>query len=247
MSFLSLVTLAIELDLQSRLSEGPNKSSVWVWRKSIQRFPRYFMHNLECGLMPNVMAALPNIDSTLCESSVIPFLVPRRKVWLMPAAGVPCSNAANIWERKIFKVNFALGKILSGGKSPQKCIYTYCSSPGDGQISYKVWLASGDRRRCSKEGKTQNPLKFAGVPQTRLQISAVNGPKFAILWGHVEDILLFNKFFPVVDACLTTLWRYSLTLSPTKLCDGAQMAIFCVLYFQRAPCSTFQTCILKLR
>ena len=35
-----------------------------------------------------------------CESSVIPFLVPRRKAWLTPAAGLPCSNAANIGERK---------------------------------------------------------------------------------------------------------------------------------------------------
>jgi len=37
--------------------------------------------------------------------------------------------------------------------------------------------------------------------------------------------------------------------SPTKLCDGAQMAnswrLFCVLYFQRAACSTLQTCILN--
>ena len=32
----------------------------------------------------------------------------------------------------------------------------------------------------------------------------------------------------------------------SKLCDSAKMAIFCVLYFQRAPCSTFQTCILNL-
>jgi len=48
--------------------------------------------------MPNVMAALP---MRLCKSSVIPFLVPRRKVWLItPAAGVPCSNAGNIAERK---------------------------------------------------------------------------------------------------------------------------------------------------
>jgi len=30
------------------------------------------------------------------------------------------------------------------------------------------------------------------------------------------------------------------------LCDGAKMAIFCVLYFQPAACSTFQTCILNL-
>jgi len=50
--------------------------------------------------MPNVMAALPNIGGALCESSVIPFRVPRRKLWLMPAAEVSSSNAANIGERK---------------------------------------------------------------------------------------------------------------------------------------------------
>jgi len=50
--------------------------------------------------MPNVMAALRNIGGALCETSVIPFLVPRRKVWLTPDARVPYSNAANIGERK---------------------------------------------------------------------------------------------------------------------------------------------------
>jgi len=50
--------------------------------------------------MPNVMAAQPNICGAICESSVISFLVPRRKVWLMPAGRVPCSNAANTGERK---------------------------------------------------------------------------------------------------------------------------------------------------
>ena len=77
--------------------------------------------------MPKVMAAaLPNIGGALCESCVIPFLVPRRKVWLTPAAGVPCSNAANVGVRKTwtYKVNFARGEILSGGKSPRKCIYS---------------------------------------------------------------------------------------------------------------------------
>jgi len=38
-------------------------------------------------------------------------------------------------------------------------------------------------------------LKFAGVPQTGQPISAVSGPKFVILWGHVEEVLLLNKFF----------------------------------------------------
>jgi len=55
---------------------------------------------LECGPMPNVMAARLNIGGALCESSVVLFLVPYRKVWLTPAAGVLSSNAANIGERK---------------------------------------------------------------------------------------------------------------------------------------------------
>jgi len=47
-------------------------------------------------------------------------------------------------------------------------------------------------------------LKFAGVPQTRQQISAGSRPKFAILCGHVGETLLFNKFFfPIVDMCLS--------------------------------------------
>jgi len=75
--------------------------------------------------MPNVMAAQPNIGGALCDSSVIPFLVPCRKFWLTPAAGVPCSNAANIRERKTWrKVNFVRGEIPSGGNSPRKCIYS---------------------------------------------------------------------------------------------------------------------------
>ena len=50
--------------------------------------------------MPNVMAAQPNTGGALCESSVILFRVRRRKVLLMPTAREPCSNAANVGERK---------------------------------------------------------------------------------------------------------------------------------------------------
>ena len=48
---------------------------------------------------------------------------------------------------------------------------------------------------CSNAAKTRKPLKVAGVPQTPETISAASGPKFTILWGHVEEILLLNKFF----------------------------------------------------
>jgi len=114
--------------------------------------------------MPNVMAAQTNIGGAVCESSVIPFLVPRHKVWLTAAAGVPCSNAANIGERKTQRTQSEF------------------FSPGDGQRSCKVLLASGERRRCSNEAKKRNQLKFAVVPQTPERISAVSGPKFTILW-----------------------------------------------------------------
>jgi len=43
--------------------------------------------------------------------------------------------------------------------------------------------------------KTRKPLKLAGLPQTTESISAASGPKYTILWRHLEDILLLNKFF----------------------------------------------------
>jgi len=56
---------------------------------------------------------------------------------------------------------------------------------------------------CSNASKTRNPLKFAGVPLTTGSISAASGPKFIILSRHVEEVLLLNKFFPIVDTCLS--------------------------------------------
>ena len=89
----------------------------------------------------------------------------------------------------------------------------------------KVWLTPTTRVPCSNAAKTRNPLKLAGVPQTNETISAASRPKFTILWGLVEDILLLNKFF---SDCryVPYLRRYS----PTKLCDDAQMANFCQFF-----------------
>ena len=84
-----------------------------------------------------------------------------------------------------------------------------------------VWLTPSTRVPCSNAAKTRNPLKFAWVPQIRQQISAVSGPKFTILSGHVEEVLLFYKFFSDCR-CMPSLRKYS----PTKLCDGAEMTMF---------------------
>ena len=51
---------------------------------------------------------------------------------------------------------------------------------------HKVWLAP--IVPCSNAAKTWNPLKFAGVPQSS---------------PYYEDISLLNKFFPIVDMCLS--------------------------------------------
>jgi len=64
----------------------------------------------------------------------------------------------------------------------------------------KVWLMPTTRVPCSNAAKTRNPSKFAGVPQSRQKISAA---RFTILWGRVGETLLFNKFFPIVDTCLS--------------------------------------------
>jgi len=74
--------------------------------------------------MPNVMAAQPNIGGAVCESFVIPFFVPLRKVWLTHAAGVPYSNGSYRRTQDLGrKVNFAPGKIQSGAKAPEN-VYT---------------------------------------------------------------------------------------------------------------------------
>ena len=46
-------------------------------------------------------------------------------------------------------------KFRQGAGAPGSLYIMYqTTSPGDGQTSCKVWMASGERRRCSNEAKT---------------------------------------------------------------------------------------------
>jgi len=60
-------------------------------------------------------------------------------------------------------------------------------------FSAAVWLTPTTGVLCSNAAKTRNLLKIDGVPQTTGPISAASGPKFTILWGHVEEIMLLNR------------------------------------------------------
>jgi len=151
-------------------------------------------------------AAQPNIGGAVGESFVILSLVARHKVWLTAAARVPCINADNIGECKLWRQSeFCSWQISVRGQEPSKCVYRCRRRPN---IWCKVWFTSVERSRCSNEAKTRNPLKFARVPQTRQQISARQplvgrSSSLYILYRHMQDILPFNKFFPIVDTCLS--------------------------------------------
>ena len=117
---------------------------------------------------------------------------------------------------------------FSQGQQPPK-MYIQPTSAGDGQTSCKACLASGERRRCSNEAKTQIPLKFAGVPRTPEPISPASESKFAILLGHMDEILLFNIFFQLSIHALVA------KVQPDKFvrwcADGDFLRNFCCLLY----------------
>jgi len=83
----------------------------------------------------------------------------------------------------------------------------------------KVCLTPTTRVPYSNADKTRNSLKLAGVPQTTGPFSAASGGSLrTILWKHVEEILLLNQFFPIVDTCLSCedIARQSCTMVPRR-------------------------------
>jgi len=182
-----------------------------------------------------MMAAQPSIGGVLCESSVIPFLIPCRKVWLTPTAPVLCSNTANVEKHKIWtQSEFCSGQNSVRGQEPPK-MYLQCTSQGDSETSCKGLLTSVERRWCSNEAKTPNFLKFAGVPQTRSQpLVGWRSQYCGNMWRRYCCLTCF--FFPIVDTCLSCedVARQSCAM----VC---RWQFFCDLHFQRAACSTFQT------
>ena len=103
----------------------------------------------------------------------------------------------------------------------------------------KLSLTPTTRLPCSKAAKTRNPLKVAGCPK----LANISQPLVGRSSPYYDDMWMrywcLTSFFPIVDTCI------SCEDTARQLCDCDKMAIFCVLYFQRAACRTFQTCILN--
>jgi len=157
---------------------------------------------------------------------------------------VPCSSVANIGESKTWtQSEFCTWQnSVRGARAPK--MYTQNAGPIDGQTLCKVWLISVERRRCSNEAKMRNPLEFAAwVPQTRQPISAVTAQNSSCHEDMWRKYCCLTSFFPIVDKCVS--WEDIARQSCAVVHRQQFLRHFCVLHFQRAACSTFQTCILN--
>jgi len=99
-------------------------------------------------------------------------------------------------------VNFAPGKIPLRSNSRRKCVN---SLPAQETAKHRAkfgWLPLSDVAAVTKPRPYAKAVEICWLPQTNETISAASGPKFTILWGHVEEILLLIKFFTIVDTCL---------------------------------------------
>jgi len=127
------------------------------------------------------------------------------------------------------KVNFAPGKILSEGKSQRKCIYSVAAQETAKHHATFGWPPVRDVAAVTKARR-----------ETRQHISAVNGPSsphYADMW---RTYCCLTSFFPIVDTCLRCedIARQSCAMV-------RRWRLFLVILrpvFQRAACSTFQTC-----
>jgi len=152
----------------------------------------------------------------------------RRKVWMTPTTRVTCNNAANIGERKTWTQSdyFAPGKIPLRGKSPRKCTY---SVP-----------AQETAKHCAK---------FGWFPLS--DVDAVTKSRRKTPWNLLGCCKLTNRSQPLVGRsspyCEKMLGRCCCltTFSDCRYVPYLQRYIPTKLYFQRAACSTFQTCILN--
>jgi len=101
----------------------------------------------------------------------------------------------------------------------------------------KVWLTSTTGVPCNNAAKTRNPLELAGMPQTTGSISASSGQK---LCGEIwRRYCCLTSFFS--DCRYVPQFRRYI---PTKLCDGAEMAIFGDFF---ASCICSEPCAARFR
>jgi len=188
------------------------------------------------------MAAQPNIGGALCESSVIPFLKTRRKVWLTPTGRVPCSNAGNIERKTWTQSEFCSWQNSVRKQQPLKCIYSVAAQEMAKDRARCCWPPVSDVAAVTKPRRESrwNLLGCPKLPNGSQLLVGRSSPYCEDIWRRY---CYLTSFFPIVDTCLSCkdTARQSYMMVPLWRIFGH----FLRPVFQRGTCGTFQTCIIN--
>jgi len=150
--------------------------SVAFGRRKSPNFSRFrqnpFVHHQRSVTVSDGVSWQVNIGrhqfrGTLYESSAIPFLVPRHKVWLTRAAGMPCSNAAI---RRTQDLDWAQSEFCTrqnsvrGQKPPRQCIYSVPSQETAKDRAKFGWPLMSDVAAETK-ARCETRLNLLGCPK----------------------------------------------------------------------------------
>jgi len=107
-----------------------------------------------------------------------------------------------------------------------------------------VWLTPTTRVACGNAAKTRKLLKkLLGCLKLSNQSQPLVGRSSPCCGNIWRAYCCLTGFFRIVDTCLSC--EDSARQSCAMVSRLRFLRRFCVLYFQRAACSTFQTCILN--
>jgi len=156
---------------------------------------------------------------------------------------VPCSNAANIGERKTWtQSEFCTRQNSVRRQEPRKCIYSVPAVPAQGTAKHRAtfgWPPVSDVGAVTTPRRETcwNVLWRPKLPKRSQPLVGRSSSYSEDMWRRHCCL----KIFTIVDPCLSCedIARQSCAMVRRIFGD------FCVLYFQRAACSTFQTCILN--
>jgi len=106
-----------------------------------------------------------------------------------------------------------------------------------------VWLTPTLECRAVTLPRSETRWNLQGCPKLTKRSQPPVGRSSPYCWDMLRRYGCLTSFFPIVDKCLNCedIARQSCGWCP----DVDFLAIFCILYFQRAAYSTFQTCILN--
>jgi len=112
-----------------------------------------------------------------------------------PAAGVPCSNAANIGERKTWtQSEFCTWRNSTGGKSSQKCIYSVTAQDTAKHLAKFGWPPVNDVAAVTEQRRETrwNLLGCSKLPNRSQPLVGRSSPYCEDMWRSYCCLAIFR-------------------------------------------------------